>query len=119
MSTSMKSAGLIMLSIDLGRAGGVDRLCDWVFVGLEGLDTGGMFVEEAEEELEEERTLAMGKDSVWGFTVAEESEGAKPDTWRISAVLRRDVRSSAATVISPLWKMGGNKVMWLTKRAYR
>lgn len=101
-----------MLSIDLGLAGGVDRLCDGALGGLAGLVTGGTLVEEAEEELEEERTLPKGSDSVWGLTVAEESEGAKPDTCRISAVLRREVRSSAATVISPLWKID-SKIMWL------
>lgn len=66
MSTSMKSAGFIMLSIDFGRAGGVDWLWDGILIGLDALDTGGMLEDDdtEEEEFEEERTLPIDKGSV-------------------------------------------------------
>lgn len=102
MSTSMKSVGFIIQSRDLGLAGGVAT--PWG-VGLEALTVlaPAWWVEDDEdEEAEEERTLPVAQDSVLGFTVAVESEGARPDTWRISAVFSNEVRSSAATVISPL-----------------
>lgn len=109
MSTSMKSVGLIVLSLDLGLAGGV--VVRWVdtLPTLGVLDTDGRLEEEEEEEADDERALPAVEESVWGFTVAEESDGARPETCRISAVLRRDVRSSAATVISPLKSYKGIK----------
>lgn len=80
ISTSMKSVGFIIQSRDLGLAGGVAVPCGVGLGGLTALAPGGWVEDDEEEEAEEERTLPVAHDSVLGFTVAVESEGARPDT---------------------------------------
>ena len=55
-----------MLSIDFGRAGGVDWLWDGILIGFDTLDTGGMLEADDtdEEEFDEERTLPIDNGSV-------------------------------------------------------
>lgn len=76
----MKSVGLIILSLDLGLVGGVAVPSPVDFGGLPFLGPGGWVEEDEEEEAEDDRILPTAEESMLGFTVADESDGASPDT---------------------------------------